>query len=188
MPRRKDKVRGLVDDPEHKIIVADREYVALERDGAYIDILTVREACAKGVDDLPTDRLQELAQAWRGDFLEGLELPDCRGFQAWCVAERDESRALHAKILRALVGRFAGNPDESLFYKGRPKAPLGLFELFSIEISCRKRWSGRQTIRQGPRVLRRPDQRPARRLRLRHKRLVRWHCLPAAARVGSIGR
>jgi TolB-like protein/Tfp pilus assembly protein PilF len=110
------KVRAMVDDPEHKRIVADRDSVALEQDETYIDILTVREACAMGVDDLPTARLQELAEAWRGEFLEGLELSDCRDFTAWCVAERDDSRALQTKILRALVERFAGEPEAALPY------------------------------------------------------------------------
>ncbi len=108
------KVRALVDEPERKRILADRESVALEADGAYIDVLAVREAHAKGLVDLPTPRLKALAEAWRGDFLEGLDLPDCRDFQAWCLAERDEARAAHAKVLRVLIDRLSIEPEAAL--------------------------------------------------------------------------
>src|SRR5262249_38444940 len=42
---------------------------------------------------------------------EGLDLPKCPDFQAWCVAEREETRRLHARLLRILVERHATGPE-----------------------------------------------------------------------------
>lgn len=60
--------------------------------------------------------LRELAEAFRGEFLEGLELPDFHDFQAWCVAEREELRRLHRQVLETLIARAETTPDEALPY------------------------------------------------------------------------
>jgi DNA-binding SARP family transcriptional activator len=48
------------------------------------------------------------------DALEGLELPDFHDFQAWRVAEREQYRQLHLRILRELVSRLGATPEEAL--------------------------------------------------------------------------
>src|SRR5262249_43989197 len=67
-----------------------------------------------GTDAIPTDALHEVAQALEVDFLEGLDLPDCREFQNWCTGEREEARRLRVRVLTALVARLEGRPDEAL--------------------------------------------------------------------------
>ena len=49
----------------------------------------LRDNLRNGVSSLSLKKLQELAAMFRGTFLEGLELPDHDGFQAWLVAERE---------------------------------------------------------------------------------------------------
>ena len=105
------KARALVDEPDRKRIVADRNTVAFERAGAYVDLFEVREACTAGLEALPTERLKDLAVAFRGAFLEGLELDHCSNFQRWCMVEREHLRGVHAEILRALVGQLAETPE-----------------------------------------------------------------------------
>lgn len=97
------RIRGIVDEGDTKRIVANRESVTFERQGAEVDLIEIRRKFSGGIEaaDLPT--LRAAADAFRGEFLEGLELTDYHDFQAWCVAEREESRVLQAGILRNLV-------------------------------------------------------------------------------------
>jgi pimeloyl-ACP methyl ester carboxylesterase len=104
----------VLDDPDAPRIRADRETVAFEPAGASVDALEVREEAAGGLDRLSVERLHELAATVRGPFLEGLELPDFHEFEAWRVAEREEFRQLHRRILRELVYRLEAAPEEAL--------------------------------------------------------------------------
>ena len=52
--------------------------------------------------------------AFRGPFLEGIDLDDFDDFQAWCVAERERWRAAHGRLLRALVDRLEPQPAEAV--------------------------------------------------------------------------
>src|SRR5690606_15567095 len=103
------KLRALVDGENAARIVADRESVRFEARGAIVDWCALRERIALGLDGAHPAELGELAAAFRGDFLEGLELPDFDDFQAWCVAEREAARKAHAEVLRALVERLEGD-------------------------------------------------------------------------------
>src|SRR5262249_53123292 len=60
------------------------------------------------------ETLERAAARFRGEFLEGLELSDCYGFHAWCVAEREAARALRASILSMIVQRLADDPARAL--------------------------------------------------------------------------
>ena len=104
------KLRPLVDAPERSRILADRESVRFDAAGVAIDALEVRRGLLGGPEALAPEALARLAAAFRGAFLEGLELPNCPDFQAWLVAQRDETRVLHARVLRALVARPGADP------------------------------------------------------------------------------
>jgi len=108
------RLRPLVDTPERARIVADRDTVGFDRDGTEIDLTALRSAVAAGLGALPTERMIALAAACRGQFLEGLELPDCPEFQAWCLAEREEAQRLQGRLLAALVERLAATPERAL--------------------------------------------------------------------------
>lgn len=113
------KLRPLVDDVGAPRIVADGASIAFEAHGAGVDFLDARTRLAGGVEGLSTDALLDLATMFRGDFLEGLELPDFFGFQSWCLAQREEAKRLHATVRRALVVRLAGRPGEALAHAQR---------------------------------------------------------------------
>ncbi|HMF29360.1 MAG TPA: hypothetical protein VKE42_11345, partial [Candidatus Cybelea sp.] len=82
------KLRAL-DDEGAARIRADRSGVAFDPAGARVDAIDVREALARGSDGLSVERLRELASAFRGEFLDDIELADCEEFQAWRVAMRE---------------------------------------------------------------------------------------------------
>lgn len=106
------RLRGLVDDSVHRII-ADRDTVTFEAHGAEIDLVTLRRE-AKAIGDLPVEALERLAALFRGEFLEGLDLPDLPDFQAWCVAEREDVRRLQLRVLSTLIERHATDPAAAL--------------------------------------------------------------------------
>src|SRR5262249_45698057 len=84
------RLRTPVDAVEHRVIIADRETVALDLARVTVDILTLRKLARNGADCISTDALRGATEALEGDFLDGLDLPDCREFNSWCVAEREE--------------------------------------------------------------------------------------------------
>jgi DNA-binding SARP family transcriptional activator/tetratricopeptide (TPR) repeat protein len=107
------RLRPVLDDQLTRL-TTDRDLVAFERGDADVDLTSVRLALRPGIDHLPTATLEQAASRFRGELLEGLELSDCYGFHAWCIAEREAARALRGSILSALVDRHADDPERAL--------------------------------------------------------------------------
>ncbi len=107
------RLRPVVDD-ERTRLSAERDLVGFERGDADVDLTSVRLALREGIDRVPTETLEEVVSRFRGELLEGLDLPECYGFHAWCIAEREAARVLRASILEAIVGRHAGDPERAL--------------------------------------------------------------------------
>jgi DNA-binding SARP family transcriptional activator len=111
------KLRPLVDDPGANRLVADRERVGFEARGATVDLFEAQALLDRGVVEASTEALTRAAGELGGDFLEGLELPDCYRFHEWCTAERERFRGLRLGVLDALVERLEGpSPEEALRY------------------------------------------------------------------------
>jgi DNA-binding SARP family transcriptional activator len=108
------RMRSLVDEPECRRIMADREKVGFDLGRVAVDILSLRSVAQHGADAISTDDLRQASQTLEGDFLEGLDLPDCREFQSWCIAEREETRRLRVRLLTALVDRLEDEPDRAV--------------------------------------------------------------------------
>jgi DNA-binding SARP family transcriptional activator/pimeloyl-ACP methyl ester carboxylesterase len=108
------RLRPLVDEPDCRRIITDRDHVGLDPDRVTVDILALRSVARNGTDAISTDALRQATEALDGDFLEGLDLPDCQEFQSWCIGEREETRRLRARLLTALVSRFEDVPEDAL--------------------------------------------------------------------------
>jgi DNA-binding SARP family transcriptional activator len=108
------RLRGLVDEPAAKRIIADRESVFFEPKRADVDLVSLRERMKNGVRSLSADELERMAAMFRGEFLEGIDLPDLHDFQAWCLAEREDVRRMQALILSTLIGRLGEQPSVAL--------------------------------------------------------------------------
>lgn len=107
------KLRPLLDDPAIGRIAADRDHVGFEPRGASVDFTDVRES-AGVVANASTDALRAAAARFRGELLEGLDLPECYRYHEWCVAEREAARRVHAAVLATLAERLVGNPEAAL--------------------------------------------------------------------------
>ncbi len=108
------KLRSLVDEPGKPRIVADRESVTFDATNVRVDALAIQEWFPNGVEEAATEHLRLAAAAFRGEFLEGLALPECHEFHGWLVAERERFRTMRVDVLNALVDRLADDPEEAL--------------------------------------------------------------------------
>ena len=107
------KLRGLVDEPDRPRIAGGRDTVAFDAAGVEIDLVTARRNAGSD-GEAPLSALKDAAGLFRGDFLEGLDLATCPEFEAWRAAEREEARALHRRVLAALIERLSASPEEAL--------------------------------------------------------------------------
>jgi len=110
------KLRPLVDTPDHRRILAERDAVRLDSADAEIDLFAVQGVLRRSAGQVSTEALEEAAALFRGEFAEGLDLTNCPDFHAWCVAEREEARRLRARILRTLIERHAAAPEAALVH------------------------------------------------------------------------
>lgn len=109
------KLRAILDEDGAERVVADRDSVCFRAEGALVDAVSLRSALARArISEMRTEQLAELAGAFRGELLEGLDLADFDDYQAWCVAEREEARGWRARILCELVGRLQAEPAAAL--------------------------------------------------------------------------
>src|SRR5882724_1440114 len=100
------RLRPLVDERDCRRIIADRESVSIDLTHVNVDLLSLRSVARNGLDAIATDALRKAEEALEGDFLEGLELPDCLEFQSWCTGEREAARVpLQAELRSRAVDR-----------------------------------------------------------------------------------
>lgn len=107
-------IRRIVDTPAHARITAERDTIRFDADGVEIDFSAIRRLLLPGSAIIATEELEKAAAAFRGEFAEGAELPNCPDYQAWCVAQREEARRLRATILKLLIERHEGAPEKAL--------------------------------------------------------------------------
>ncbi len=108
------KLRPLVDEDNVPRLVTERDRVSFAPHGAAVDLSAVRERAGRDPAEASTEALREAAGQFRGVFLEGLDLPECYRFAAWCTAEREAVHTLRDTILCTLVGRLREQPEAAL--------------------------------------------------------------------------
>jgi DNA-binding SARP family transcriptional activator/tetratricopeptide (TPR) repeat protein len=113
------KLRPLLDDEGARRLCGGRERVSWVAAGARVDLLELRAlvapgagtpvtAAVSGVSRAGTEALEAAAALFRGELLEGLDLPDCYRYQEWLLAEREAARRLRSAVLAELVARRGG--------------------------------------------------------------------------------
>lgn len=111
-----NKLRPLVDEPGVVRLRSEGDHVAFVRDGAAIDLFTLHEKVGADCRQASNEALAAAVQCFRGEFLEGLDLPGCYRYHAWCTAERERWRTLRTSMLALLAERLRDRPDEALRY------------------------------------------------------------------------
>jgi len=108
------KLRRLIDDKEQRRLIADRTFVEIDTTDISIDALDLQLLTRDALPDVSLDSLEHAAARFRGNFLEGLDLPNFYDFHAWCVAEREQIARGQAAVLKELVARLAEKPGRAL--------------------------------------------------------------------------
>lgn len=152
------KLRRAVDREDAVRIAADRSSVEFVSTDVGIDVLQLYELVDSGLADADTAILEDAAEQFQGNFLEGLELSNLHDFHSWCVAEREKVLEAQAAILRELVRRFANEPRQALPYLRRlvsiePYDESARSTLIRLLISLHHRDEAEQQYRLGTRML-----------------------------------
>ncbi len=108
------KLRAVVDGDETRRIATIRDQVALDGTDAVVDLARVEAAVGADPGAASTDTLLEARRAFRGEFLEGLDLHSCHQYQAWCLGMRERLRTLHVAILEELTEGLRHDPEAAL--------------------------------------------------------------------------
>ena len=110
------KLRSLLENDGAARVVALRDRTGFEPHGATVDLAVVRKLAAPDPKKAATEKLAKAAALFRGEFLEGLDLPPCYGFETWRTTEREAAHRLHETILRVLIDRLRDQPEKALPY------------------------------------------------------------------------
>jgi DNA-binding SARP family transcriptional activator/tetratricopeptide (TPR) repeat protein len=110
------KIRPLLNDPGATRLIASRDRVAFEAAGAQIDVAIIRGLLQSGVAAAATGTLRTAVDQFRGEFLDGLDLPSCYRYHEWCMGEREALGGLRLAALGTLVKRLRDSPLDALGY------------------------------------------------------------------------
>ncbi len=97
------KLRKVVDGPDRLRIVADRERVALDAEGARIDIRDVHAKLRRSAKELTVTELEDMALQLDAVLLDGLDGAGDEVFNSWLAAEREDARAARVRVLQLLA-------------------------------------------------------------------------------------
>lgn len=112
------KLRKVVDNPEQVRIVADRERVAFNTDGLFVDILDVHMQLRDDAQNLSVAQLEELAQRLDAVLLDGLDSAGNEAFASWLAAVREDANAARIKVLRLLAAHSDISPQAQSKWTG----------------------------------------------------------------------
>ncbi|MDF2235463.1 AAA family ATPase [Albimonas sp. CAU 1670] len=105
------KIRPLVDAPDRRRLIADRETVRLDVEGVRVDAAELESA---DLDAAPLEALEAMAARAAGGFLEDVALDRCPDYEAWRTARIFELETRRLRLLTALAGRLADDPLRAL--------------------------------------------------------------------------
>ena len=109
------KVRGLLDEPDHKRVKAENDWVSIDTSTVEVDALWVAERVAAATSGEDLDLLKQLAAKFEGEFLEGFEADRFPLFEAWLIGERQRFQDFMPTCCRG-SSRSCPGPSEALPY------------------------------------------------------------------------
>lgn len=110
------KLRPVLSQQDKPALRADREGVVLPAGSVMTDLEDLRALIGNDIASAPLELLTEAVLLFRGEFINGLELPNCYRYHEWCLAEREAAGQTYEQVLTALVGKLNGRPAEALVY------------------------------------------------------------------------
>jgi DNA-binding SARP family transcriptional activator/tetratricopeptide (TPR) repeat protein len=111
-----NKIRPVLNEAGVTRLTADREHVCFEAGDADVDIAHARSLRGSELSSVPIEQLEAAVALFRGEFLDGLDLPACYRYQDWCIVEREAWSKCRLAVISTLIGRLAGMPENALRY------------------------------------------------------------------------
>lgn len=108
------KLRAVVNDGAKERIETSGDLVEFATTDARVDLHRVQAAVGRDPSSAAIESLLDASRAFRGPFLEGLDLSGCHRFQAWSLGTRERLRSLHVSVLSTLVRRLEDDPQQAL--------------------------------------------------------------------------
>jgi DNA-binding SARP family transcriptional activator/tetratricopeptide (TPR) repeat protein len=108
------KLRPLLDGVGEDPLETTRDSVSFRPGVAAVDLNEFQRVARSDLAGVEISELKRAAAMVRGEFLEGLDLPECFRFQQWCLAERESVRQKHLRLLEELTRRQSAEPEEAL--------------------------------------------------------------------------
>ncbi len=97
------KLRTLIDSNDRRRVETQGDAVRLNLSDCVLDTTQIAQAVQEGLGVQSQDRLRELVELFKGDFLEDVEIERNPAFNNWLVAQRRRFRACHTALLEQLV-------------------------------------------------------------------------------------
>lgn len=110
------QIRHVLSGCDCDVMDADRESVALRAGSLSTDIARLKQLTGGGMSGVAREALIEAEGLFRGEFLEGLDVPACYAYHEWCMAEREAASGRHEQILAALLDCHHDEPGQALTY------------------------------------------------------------------------
>jgi DNA-binding SARP family transcriptional activator/tetratricopeptide (TPR) repeat protein len=108
------KLRTALDAGGRKSITTSGDRVGFAPDAMEVDLLRVRALVPGDPGEASTEALEEAARTFRGEFVEGLDLPRCHQYEAWCLGMRERLRRLHLSLHATLADRLRSDPEAAI--------------------------------------------------------------------------
>ena len=118
------RMRSVLDDDEARRVQVDGERVGLAFDQNAVDALVIARAGEQAAGALAGATPAGIAPLFRGELLEGFELPRQPGFDAWLVAQRRHFRGLRLCLLKQLARASAEDDATAYLEQALDLAPL----------------------------------------------------------------
>lgn len=107
------KLRQILGDA----LESGHDTVAVDAKAVRVDYHRVRDALSADLRQATVPELEELAELFRGPFLDGLSLPRCPNFETWRVALANEAELMQLRLRRTLIDRLTkNNPERALLH------------------------------------------------------------------------
>jgi DNA-binding SARP family transcriptional activator/Tfp pilus assembly protein PilF len=106
------KLRALLDDPDHRRVLATGDQIELDLSDCAVDARELARCTPAELEQASPERLSELGGRLGGELLEGVELDGIPQFAGWLTAQRQRYRAAQLALCSALVRRARPGSDE----------------------------------------------------------------------------
>lgn len=90
------------------ILHTQDDYVSLNHQAVWVDSREFERVLQQDLSQQPLPVIESAVALYRGEFLEGLSLPDAAEFELWLLGERARMRQLYERGLMEIVTRLTG--------------------------------------------------------------------------------